>query len=1155
MENNICFFHYNNAIDAMNKGSVVAVNSVWLFIKNLIIAAYGGNYIDESNANVDLINENIHDIKLRNMIHEIRKERNNYEHNNMITCSNETIERWNSTVNYLIKYVNETTVTGYKFKLKQIDTIGTPPISKIINKDNELIEKNSQNNSITYIRSRQTRMSDMYYIAYGDSESVFSITGNFSFDNKYSVFSVIHNILTRGKTIIESDFLKSKGLPARDLEIIYVLEIIILRAITEGLCDDGKLFVSSIHKELVKLAYQDIKYLCLLIENMSDQRINFPVIKFENFENEFEAGRTKPNCGRNIVAKILIADEQPFLMPKLFSTHINYTITPQNIAFFCTILKLLFGYTEFKDGQLAALQSIFNSNDTNMIILPTGYGKSLIYQYYALIQPQVTIVVSPTDCLIYDQIINLKSFGITEIPQLDKTIIARGYSYELFGNLIYSTPDVLESENVFSLINGLYKRNLLNAIAIDESHQVSVWGHCFDANYFTLLHQIKNEFQGTKFLLFSATASQRIKEDLEQQFYPLKLNILQPCPLLRNHISYNFKRFASDSEIFNDIKEVFEHSYGSQNEYDISNSLELPKLTLIICNDFSVLSKLYKTLCESETVIDQLTLYKGEKSKYNSFRLAHKKILLTDDTNLAGINIPFLRNVIIIGFPPSKEWFYQECGRVGRNGEKSNVIVYSNNRSFDSLITEIPHSFNDSEKALSLKHNNIDFSNSKFISSFLFTENDSKMTSELLNEIYKCVYVRDEESFGTVIGRMGSGERGKYDKALFLLYYCGIIEKWLFNKDNTYRFYINMNIDDGPKYFKSKSMSKIKLQSGNDEVLEKNIAVLSACEDFSSLFTSVAKWISENGYFIRKQMFINTLQLAFDAVELTDDEIEKNLALYFSIGHTKTKKIDQKVKIDILNLFENSQNKTSDFEECELKKDVKKTEIINRETITLLEDTSSVCDVASAEKTEVLKDDISEVSFTLSNNVGDSLFIEKPVISVASNSNRIESLKQSIDVDINDIENITSEKVKNNDFDANNSQEKLISWIKEISQNKSILNDQFCTILKKIEDYPIEELAFIKMFIEREIEYKFSKNLLILLSIIELVKDRGSRIHRTQVVFDNLSDAEVNSYLKLIRDHLSYSQKNQIDDILQKKGKSKVFYKGFVGIVKKLLKL
>ena len=913
-----------------------------------------------------------------------------------------------------------------------------------------------------------------------------------------------------------------------------------LRAICEDLCENGTLHISSAHKALAKIAFEDIKYLSYLLTNMSNQKVDFPTIKFVDFENEFEAGKAKPNTTSNIVAKI--SDESSFFyMPKLFSSHIDYKITAKNVRYFCAVLKLLFGYNDFRDGQLAALEAVFNSKENQMIILPTGYGKSLIYQFCAFIQPQVTIVVSPTNSLIYDQIVNLKTFGLTEVAQLDKTINTSGYYYQLLCNLLYTTPDVLESENVFSLISGLHKNKILNTITIDECHQISVWGHCFDANYFTLLHQIKNEFPKAQFLLFSATASQRIKEDLEQQFKPQKLNILQPCPLIREHIQYSFKRFNSKFEIFEDIKNIFENSYGTDNEYDLSDSLEIPRLTLIICNDFSILSNLYTFLCRSDITLEQSLLYKGEKNKYNSFRLGHKKILLTDDANLAGINIPFLRNVIILGFPPSKEWFYQECGRVGRNSEKSNVIVYSSNQDFDEVISKLSiNSSTDTTIKTLEKANNLDFSNLEFINSFLINVSDSKIALQLFNEIIRCVYVRNDATLGTVIGKMREDERAKYDRALFLLYYCGIIEKWLFSEDNTYRFYINMNIDDGATYFIGKTINKVKLQSGNDDILALYLSNLNNCGSFSDLFVEIATWLSENGHFIRKQMFLNTLQLTFDAANMSNSDIEQNLAMYFSVGYTKYNIINQKVNFNALESFVSQHGQTEGFEDEDfLSLKTKDIDITIEPTSTSLEENT-----------------IEQVSTVVLTSIdAPEVVVEAPI------SQSIKPFKEADDNYLDTTSNkIPESKTEANiehpiDFAISNSRNVLTSWIKEISITKDFLPENLLSVVMRLEQCSIEEIAFVKVYIEREIEYKFSKNLLIMLSVIELVKENNLQMNRTKIVLENLNDFEFETYFQLLSSKLSFAQKTKVDTILLEKGKNKVYYKGFFGFLKKLFKI
>ena len=72
----------------------------------------------------------------------------------------------------------------------------------------------------------------------------------------------------------------------------------------------------------------------------------------------------------------------------------------------------------------------------------------------------------------------------------------------------------------------------------------------------------------------------------------------------------------------------------------------------------------------------EISLYDNTVNNYKSFRTGRKKVLVTNDDFVVGINIPDLVNLICIGVPPSKEWLYQESGRVGRDFQNSNVIIY-----------------------------------------------------------------------------------------------------------------------------------------------------------------------------------------------------------------------------------------------------------------------------------------------------------------------------------------------------------------------------------------------------------------------------------------------------------------------------------------------
>ena len=209
-------------------------------------------------------------------------------------------------------------------------------------------------------------------------------------------------------------------------------------------------------------------------------------------------------------------------------------------------LRNHWGYDSFRPMQREAIDSILAGRDT-LVLMPTGGGKSIIYQLPTLVRDGLCIVVTPLIALMKDQVDALRRRGIPAVA-IHSGLSARQIDIALdncvYGDVkfLYVAPERLSSE-VFRL---RVDRMNVSLLAVDEAHCISQWGYDFRPAYLRIA-ELRRLIPETPIIALTASATPRVAKDIMEQLHFAEPNILQ-ASFLRPNLSYSV-RVTEDKEV------------------------------------------------------------------------------------------------------------------------------------------------------------------------------------------------------------------------------------------------------------------------------------------------------------------------------------------------------------------------------------------------------------------------------------------------------------------------------------------------------------------------------------------------------------------------------------------------------------------------------
>lgn len=322
------------------------------------------------------------------------------------------------------------------------------------------------------------------------------------------------------------------------------------------------------------------------------------------------------------------------------------------------ILKKYWGYNSFREPQEEIINAVLSGKDT-FALMPTSGGKSICFQVPGLMKSGICLVISPLIALMKDQVENLKKRNIKAIA------ITGGLSFNdisvlldncQHGNIkfLYLSPERLQSDWIVDRLKNLQ----INLIAVDEAHCVSQWGHDFRPAYLKI-SKLKADFPDVPFLALTATATQRVEEDVIAN-----LGLQSPEIFRKSFARENLAYMIYDAE---------------DKLFRVSRILKkYPQPSIVYVRNRRAC---LETSAQLQALGITCSYYHGglqAKEKSQNMQLwMEEKVQVMVATNAFGMGIDKgnVKTVFHLQLPENIENYYQEAGRAGRNGEKAFAVL------------------------------------------------------------------------------------------------------------------------------------------------------------------------------------------------------------------------------------------------------------------------------------------------------------------------------------------------------------------------------------------------------------------------------------------------------------------------------------------------
>ena len=344
------------------------------------------------------------------------------------------------------------------------------------------------------------------------------------------------------------------------------------------------------------------------------------------------------------------------------------------------ILQKFWGYTSFRPKQLEIIKSIVEENKDTLGLLPTGGGKSVIFQVATLAMPegkQMSIVITPLIALMKDQVENLKKRKIPAVAihsgmGRDEIDLELNRCVDGYYNFLYISPERLNTRNILYRLPNMP----IGLITVDEAHCISQWGYDFRPSYLKIA-EVRNIIPDVPVLALTASATPKVVDDIQEKLLFKQKNVFR-LSFVRENLVYVVQ---NSKDKLGDLIRLIKKIPGTGIVY-VRSRRRTEELANFLKN-YGISADFYHAGIS----------HKLKEKKQEDWKQDRTRVIVATNAFGMGIDKPDVRFVIHMDLPDSLEAYYQEAGRGGRDGKTAYAIILYNYKDIDQLKNSVDLGF------------------------------------------------------------------------------------------------------------------------------------------------------------------------------------------------------------------------------------------------------------------------------------------------------------------------------------------------------------------------------------------------------------------------------------------------------------------------------